>query len=233
MPRRTKEVKTPCPVPAPLWVPSVEDLKRRMNKSKTKPDAQPGVTTPKRKKAPTGEATVANPGPLKLRFGTGEEEGFTKLPQTWKDKIFIPSPWKLDGKNIADQSVDTVFFAWYFQRLSQSERFITMNEAFRVLRFGGQVMIASPYWSSRRAVADPLAMWPPLAEESFYVYSRVWREQEGLKDLVPLNCDFASMTPQGQLIIPSGHIPDPEVAQRNEEYRQHASRHFVNSVWEL
>jgi hypothetical protein len=218
MPRRTKvatQVDARPPAPKPLFVPSVDELKRRMAKK------------------PAPKVAVIESSPLRLRFGTGEEDGFTKMEPVWGDKVFIPSPWRLDNKNLRSESVEIVFFAWYMHRLSQSERFITMNEAYRVLRPGGQVMVVSPYWSSRRAVADPLALWPPVCEESFYVYSKAWRESEGVAPLVGLSCDFASMTPQGQLIVPSGHVPDPEVGPRSEEYRQHASRHFINAVWEL
>lgn len=211
---RKPAVKVPPKSTAPLYVPNVDELKRRMESAS----------------APAPAPAARN---LKLRFGTGEEDGFINMPATWADKVFISTPWRLDGKNLTKESVDIIFFAWYFHRLAQHERFITMNEAYRVLKPGGQVMVASPYWSSRRAVADPLGVWPPICEESFYAYSKAWRENDGLTKLLPLSCDFAAMSPQGQLIVPSGHIPDPEVSQRNEEYRQHASRHFVNSVWEL
>jgi len=172
---------------------------------------------------------------LKLRFGTAEEEGYTKMIGTWADQVVVSPPWHLPGeaKMIGKESVEAIFFAWYFHRLTLSQRFAALNEAYRVLVPGGQIMIVSPYWSSRRTLSDPLCQWPPVCEESFYVFSRAWREQEGMVPFIPLTCDFASVTPQGQLIVPAGHIPDPEVSQRNEEYRTHASRHFINSVWEL
>ena len=207
------KAKAPPKTTKALPVPDVNELKRRMNSGK------PMEVTPD--------------APLKLRFGTHEEAGFTKMRSMWDDQVFVPTPWALNGKNLDDGSVDMIFLAWYFHRLRPGERFATMNEAWRVLRPGGQVMIAGPYWSSRRAVADPLAEWPPIVEESFYAYSKKWREGEGLVNLLPLTCDFASIAPNGELIVPAGHMPDPIVAQRNDEYRQHASRHFINSVWEL
>lgn len=170
--------------------------------------------------------------PTKLRLGTAEEEGFAKL-RGQIGQWCVEPPWLFNGEPFPDGSVEQVFLAFYLHRLSVDKRHAAMNECFRVLKPGGQVMIVSPYWSSRRSVADPLGVWPPMVEESFYVYSKAWRKGEELDDYLSLKCDFASVTPQGQLIVPAGHIPDPDVAQRNEEYRQHASRHFVNSVWEL
>lgn len=227
MPRRKVEVAPPPVVvkkrkPRALFVPDVNELKRRMNK-----DSQVEVMRPL-------EATASH-SPLKLRFGTHEEAGFTKMVPTWDDQVVVSPPWHVPGeaKSIKNGSVEQIFFAFYYHRLDMSQRFAALQEAWRVLREGGQLMIVSPYWSSRRAVADPLAKWPPVVEESFYVASKAWREMEGVAAFIPMTCDFASFTPQNQLIVPAGHIPDPEVAQRNEEYRQHASRHFVNSVWEL
>jgi SAM-dependent methyltransferase len=204
----------------PLFVPDVNELKRRMGKSGS---------------VVVADAPKVETAPLKLRFGTHEEEGYVKMVPTWDDEVVVSPPWHLPGtsKSIASESVEAIFFAFYYHRLTPSQRFAALDEAYRVLKPGAQIMIVSPYWSSRRAVADPLAVWPPVCEESFYVYSKAWRENDGLDKVLPLKCDFAAMTPQGQLIVPAGHIPDPEVAQRNDEYRQHASRHFVNAVWEL
>jgi hypothetical protein len=204
----------------PLFVPDVNELKRRMGTQGSVVE----TAAPKIESAP-----------LKLRFGTHEEEGFIKMVPAFSDEVVVNPPWKLPGSLgvIKDEKVEAIFFAFYYHRLTQRQRFVALDEAYRVLKPGGQIMIVSPYWSSRRAVADPLAVWPPVCEESFYVYSKVWRESDGLDKLLGLKCDFAAMTPQGQLVVPAGHIPDPEVAQRNDEYRQHASRHFVNAVWEL
>lgn len=171
-------------------------------------------------------------GEFKLRIGLGREDGFIKLgPASEADPpdyvVDIKAEWPID-----DGMVDAIFLANQLQRLTMPERFALMDEAWRVLKSGGKLFSVTPYWASARAFADPLAQWPPIAELHYLVYSRVWRKMEGLGEL-PLKCDFTTMTPQGAVVIPAGHVPDPEIALRNDEYRAFAAKHYLNAVQDL
>ena len=157
---------------------------------------------------------------INYRIGTQEEPGYAKL-ESWEDL-----------EKVESSTVSNIMLAWYFQRLDQKQRFACVDEIWRVLKPGGRLMIVVPYWSSRRAIADPLAQWPPLCEESFLVYSEKWRQENELTAL-PVNCNFYSVTQNGDLFIMAGHIADPAVATRNDEFRGFASKHYINSVWEM
>jgi SAM-dependent methyltransferase len=151
-------------------------------------------------------------GPFRIRVGNGEEEGFLKLD--------LAPPWPIE-----DGAVDAIYSAFQFHRLGRPDRYRFMNEAFRVLKPGGQLSLVVPHWSSMRAITDPLAEWPPLCESSFMVYNRRWRESEQMTDL-PLTCDFGD-------VYGYGHSLDPDIAVRNDEFQQQAKKHWVNAILDL
>ncbi len=147
--------------------------------------------------------------PIRLRIGIGSEEGFTNVD------------W-LTGE---DGSVETIYSAFHFHRLTRSQRYLFMDAAYRLLKPGGQLIMVMPHWSSMRAITDPLAQWPPLCESSFMVYSKAWRQQEGMTDL-PLTCDFGGS-------YGYGHTAHPDLMVRNEEFVAHAKEHEINWVLDL
>lgn len=157
----------------------------------------------------------------KIRLGYGNEDGFQKM--------------KISELNeIPDESVETLFVVGIFHQLTQEARFQFMNLSYKLLKSKGQIMIVTPYWNTRRYISDPLAKWPPLCEESFYVYSKEWREKEAGEILsLPLTCDFTHKAPNGMLVIPAGHESEPDVAVRNEEFRSFASRFYNNAIMNL
>jgi predicted SAM-dependent methyltransferase len=170
--------------------------------------------------------------PFKIRIGVGEEEGFLKFGPA-HDSPYLELDTKKFPWPVEDGVVDMLYVYFYLHRLTRPERREFMNEAGRILKVGAQAMFVVPYWSSRAAVVDPFAEWPPIAEESFLEYSKMFRERTGLEGKIPLTCDFTTLTPQGDIVVMSGHIAAPHIAPRNEEYRAAASRDFVNSVQEL
>ncbi len=149
--------------------------------------------------------------PIRLRIGIGFEEGYTKVE---------------DLRGLFGASVDAIYSAFHFHRLSQAERFEFMNEACRLLKPGGQLMLVMPHAFSFRAIADPMAQWPPLCESSFMVYSKEWREQEGMAGATGLTCDFGST-------YGYGHTGHPDLSVRNEEFVAHAKEHEVNWILDL
>lgn len=150
--------------------------------------------------------------PVKLRIGVGEEEGFANIPAA-------------ELGSYGDETIEQVYLAFSFHRWTRNQRFRCMDEIFRVLKPGGQVSIVCPHANSLRAISDPEAQWPPICESSFMVYSKTWREQEGMTYL-PLTCDFGAA-------YGYGHQFDPEVAVRNDEYRAQAVKHWNNAVTDL
>jgi SAM-dependent methyltransferase len=149
--------------------------------------------------------------PLRIRVGNGEDSGFTK---------FGPPPW-----DVEDGAVEAVYSSFHFHRLDRAGRYAFMNEAYRVLKPGGQVSMVVPHWSSMRAITDPMAQWPPLCESSFMVFSKKWREQEAMTDL-GLTCDFGDVYGFGTSV-------DPDIAVRNDEFQAQARKHWINANMDL
>ena len=159
--------------------------------------------------------------PVRIRIGIGEEVGFTKLDNPQQ------MPWQLD-----DAGVDEIYSALHFHTLTQEERFLFMDEVWRVLKPGGKITVVAPHWSSERTYADPRVKWPPLAVGSFMVYSRVWREAQGFGDL-PLKCDLGGTDPNGNTVVVYGYQLHPEVTQRNEEYQAYARAWLREAIMDV
>ena len=159
--------------------------------------------------------------PVKLRIGAGSEPGFTTL-----------TVGQFMEAHYADNSIDEIFCANQFHRLTLAERHEFMNEASRVLIPTNSITVAVPYYTSYDAYSDPLAQMPPVAEASFLVYSKAWRaawlEGEGLPlwTLDHITANFGQN-------IGGGHVPTDEMAVRPDDYRAFHSKHSWNSVAQL
>lgn len=163
--------------------------------------------------------------PLRIRVGVGSEEGFLKLGlNAWENPDYEVDPksfpWPLD-----DASVETIYAAFYFHRLTQQERYAFMNECGRVLKVGAQLIMQMPHGNSMRVAGDPWAQWPPIMENSFFWYNRAWREREHAEDL-GLTCDFAE-------VYGYGHTMDPDLNGRADDYLAFAKKHYNNAILDL
>jgi len=164
-------------------------------------------------------------GLFQLRIGIGTEQGFLKIGPSWDSPDFVLDtkimPWPIE-----DAIVDRIYASFYFHRLTRPERFEFMDECYRILKPGMQLIMVMPHWSSERSINDPLAQWPPLGASCFAPYSKTWREQERMTEL-PLKCDFASVWGWGT------DMDQSVVGGRNEEFVQHARRHWLNANTDL
>lgn len=163
-------------------------------------------------------------GHLRLRIGIGTEEGFIKLGPEWDQPDYVLDtkafPWPVD-----DATVEAVFAAFYFHRLTQDERFTFMNECGRVLKVGGQLMMVMPHGNSMRVAGDPWAQWPPVMENSFFFYNKAWREKEKA-EMLPITCDFGD-------VYGVGWTMDPDMNGRSDEYLANARKHWNNAIMDL
>lgn len=173
------------------------------------------------------EQVMINPpeGQFRVRIGIGTEPGFLKLGPEWDSPDHVldtrAMPWPID-----DSVVDTLYVSFYFHRLDPADRRAFMDEAWRVLKPGAQLIVVVPHWSSMRAISDPLAEWPPLCESSFMPYSKAWREQEKMTEDLPLACDFGPSYGYGTTL-------DPDVEMRNDDYKGYARKHLLNASQDL
>lgn len=126
-----------------------------------------------------------------------------------------PWPWP-------DNSVGEVNCQHFIEHLTGHERMAFMNELYRVLAVGATAFITGPYWSSMRAWQDPTHE-RPLSEADFLYYNKEWREK-ALLSHYPITCDFDFVY---------GYIPYPETAQRSQEWRDFAIKHYINVIADL
>lgn len=172
-----------------------------------------------------------------------------KMPKT--KKIKLPSPLKLDiacGQNKAPDffgidiakadGVDMVYdlekFPWpipkesvdmavcnhYVEHTKDIIKF--MEEVYRILKPGAQIIIRAPYYNSVRAWQDPTHT-RVISEATFLYYNKGWREQNKL-DHYPIKCDFD---------FSFGYDFMPDWAMRSEEAKAFAARHYTNVIADI
>lgn len=180
---------------------------------------------------------------LKLNLGSGQapkEEGWVGIDIIETEQVdavwdLRKTPWEINGKELKDNSVSEVRSSHFLEHLTGPERMVFFNELYRVLtpqmqnKIGeilvplGKAQFIFPYYSSTRAIQDPLHMWPPLCEASFLYLNREWRNVNKL-DHYPITCDFN---------FTYGHAWDMVWGQKNVETRQFANLHYNNVISDL
>ena len=125
-------------------------------------------------------------------------------------------PWPID-----DGVVDGIYTSHFFEHLDGPERVDFMNECWRVLKPGAQIVVICPYWSSMRAVGDPYHKWPPVCEWTFLYFVEGWRIDNKLTHY-PITCNFNWSY---------GYALDPEIAAtKSEGYQTERTRFNINVV---
>ena len=141
-------------------------------------------------------------------FTQPDPEGFTRVPT------------KTGLKTYESDSVDEMIVSNTLEYLESSDRVKLLAEIYRVLKPGSKCLILVPYWSSARAVQDPLIQWPPMCEQSFLYYNKEWRKTNGVEHY-PINCDFDFVY---------GYQVDAALQGRNAEMQQFAIKNYTNAV---
>lgn len=88
-----------------------------------------------------------------------------------------------------DESVDAIHSSHFIEHLDGFERIKFFNECYRILKMGGRMRVAHPYYKSVRAIQDPTHKFPPIGENSYFYWDKSWRVLNKL-DHYPINCDF-------------------------------------------
>ena len=161
---------------------------------------------------------------LDLACGSNKKDGFTGVDLHQVEGVDVahdlrvtPWPWE-------DGSVEEVNCSHFLEHLSGVERVGFMNELYRILAPGAQATIITPYWNNMRAVQDPSHQWPPVSEGSYLYFNENWRKANGLEHYLGLTCNFD---------FAYGYSINGEWANRNEEARAFAVRHYMNVVDDL
>jgi predicted SAM-dependent methyltransferase len=162
---------------------------------------------------------------LDLACGDRKTEGFLGIDK-WKtvsaDYVFdlLQFPWPID-----DDSVMAINCSHFFEHIPGKLRPDFMDECFRVMKKGGQMIVTVPYGHGSRAYQDYTHEWPPVVETSFLYFNKGWREMNKLTHgAYDIKCDFD---------FGYGWSLDPDVNVRNQEYQQFAIKNYVNAATDL
>jgi len=118
-----------------------------------------------------------------------------------------------------DGSVEEIYSAYVLCRIPGRNRGQFMDEAYRVLKPEGKMVVIVPYAFSSRGIQDYTFEWPPICEQSFLYFNKEWRKQAQVD--YPINCDFD---------FSYGHSFDPDTANRSDDARPFWIKHYLNSV---
>jgi Methyltransferase domain len=160
---------------------------------------------------------------LDLGCGTHKREGFTGVDISSACSADVVHDLRIRPWPFADQSVEEVHCAHFFEHLNGMERVAFMEEMYRVMKVGSVARMITPYWTSMDAVQDPTHQWPPIAETSYNYFSKAWRDLAGLQHY-GIHCDFA--------LDFQFHL-HPDMQGRSPKEQQFAARFYVNVVKEL
>lgn len=128
------------------------------------------------------------------------------------------SPWPIE-----DAAVDSIHCSHFFEHLTGEQRIAFMEECYRILKDGKQMVIIVPHWSSMRSIQDPTHQWPPLAESSFLYFNKQWMTDNKLTHY-GINTDFD---------FGYGYSVDGDVQVRNADFQQFAIKHYNNAILDL
>lgn len=173
----------------------------------------------KKKEAPLTEL-------LNLDIGCGEtpREGFKGIdissdvkPDYCLDIRKTPWPFK-------NESVSEVHCSHFLEHLDGMERISFFNELYRVMKTGATALFITPAPFTHRYMQDPTHKFPMVVQEFYNYLSKNARDGMRLTHY-PLTCNFEW----------SGFFHEnPEAtAGRNDEYKQFAGRHYINSLLDL
>jgi SAM-dependent methyltransferase len=130
------------------------------------------------------------------------------------------TPWPID-----DGAVESIHTSHFFEHLSGPERVPFMEECYRVLKDGGQMVVVCPHWNSMRAYGDPSHQWPPICEWTFLYFNKGWRETNLLTHgMYDMKCDFD---------FSYGYALDQDLTVKNNDYQQMAIKHYNNAVMDI
>ncbi len=190
--------------------------------------------------------TVVTPPlvPLRLDLGCGPSKRSDK-PFTGVDAIAFPGVDVVHDLTVGswpwdDNSVEEIHASHFLEHLTNWEgkwqRTRFFNEAYRVLRPGGQMTLIFPHWCSTRYYGDPTHR-EPFSEMGFYYLSREWRLGDAAKGLganAPhsdiahnpngYSCDFEASW---------GNLLRPEWTVRSQEASQFAQTWYKEVIQDL
>lgn len=139
------------------------------------------------------------------------------------------TPWPFE-----DNSIDEIYASHFVEHLDGTERISFFNEAYRVMKspkigddgveIKSTMTVITPAPFTHRYMQDPTHKFPMVVQEFYNYLHEESRKAMGVNHY-PITCNFEW----------NGFFQEqPEaVAGRNDEYKQHAARHLINTLLDL
>lgn len=164
--------------------------------------------------------------PLKLNLGCGTSkiDGYTNIdiskevkPDIVHDLSKYPWPFKAN-------SVDEIHCSHFLEHLDGLERIKFFNECDRIMKKGTKIRCITPAPFTHRYMQDPTHKFPMVVQEFYNYLHEASRKAMGLEHY-PLICNFEWT---GVM-----HENTEAVGGRNDEFKQFAMRHYINTCMDL
>ena len=157
--------------------------------------------------------------PIKLSVACGQirQDGFIGIDKVKTDATDIiwdleTYPWPFE-----DNSVDEILCSHYAEHTKDLIKFV--DEIHRIMKQGAKATIIAPYYANMRSIQDPTHV-RSICEATFLYFNKGWRDSQKL-DHYGIKSDFD---------FTYGYNVAPEWANRSEEARVFAMRHYINVI---
>lgn len=175
---------------------------------------------------------VASTSPIKLDLGCGPSKkgpewvGIDQYQFSGVDHVLTLGS---DPLPYGEGTVEEMHSSHFLEHLGAEARCHVINEAYRVLKPGGQFHVVVPHWRSSRAYGDPTHVWPPMGEMWFYYLDKSWRMSQAPHTdksnwAHGYNCDFLATW---------GYSLNPSITTRNQEFQQFAVSHYSEAIMDI
>lgn len=178
------------------------------------------------------EKLIKEEKPIKINLACGQikMDGFIGIDKVKTDVTDIVFDLETYPWSIPDNCVDEITISHFVEHIQKLEPF--MDELWRIMKgpwvnkegekMTSKVSIICPYYSSMRAMQDPQHV-RPISEASMLYYNKDWRTANKLDHYeIKSNFDFQY-----------GYQLVPEWANRSQEARDFAIRHYLNVITDI
>ncbi len=157
---------------------------------------------------------------LDIACGQTRPEGWTGIDIAPGENVDIVADLEVFPWPIESESVDEARCSHFIEHTKDLLKFF--DEVYRILKPGGKCQVIAPYYNSIRAWQDPTHT-RAISEHTFLYANKKWREDNKLNHY-PVSCDFD---------FTFGYNIDPYWANRHEEARAFAIKHYTNVVHDI
>lgn len=157
--------------------------------------------------------------PIKINIACGQIkiDGFIGIDKIKTDATDVIHDLETYPWPFGDNSVEEIMCSHFIEHVKDLIPFI--DEIYRIMKQGAKATIIAPYYASMRAIQDPTHV-RSICEATFLYFNKGWRDTNKL-DHYNIKSDFD---------FSYGYQVSPEWANRSEEARVFAMKHYWNVI---